>query len=759
MKLTMFAQAGRFGKRAWWGGALGALLLAAGSTAIGDLTPEGKRARRAPQESFSLFAGPTAVLSGNLIQCGLDSRGAVCSDVFSSPTGGGGFWPAGSVDQYIFATGLQIAGIIPPGSGPWSTDTVAAYFYDTSLGTVHGSPLTDIYDSQIPSDVAGWPAEAFVSDANLFQPVLLGRKTASQQDSWVQYWDGDPKRNTNRKHPVGIKVTQRSLAWNFPAGNESLIYLIYDFENATNDPEFQRLNELQFFGGADALPDAGFRIDSIFAAFVTDMDVTSGGAGQNFSTAVLPFDLGLSYHGAFSAPNFVYPPNLFSAPFFTNAPGIVGVKYLRSPVDPATGQQVGLTLFSNTQNPSSPGAQFTDPRGDEQLWRYLSGNLDPSQGDPPCNTAPETPTSLSVCFVFQQAADTRFYQSSGPFSLDPGQGGTVVVAYIVAATVATLPDGSPTGIIANASTANANPPGFPSFHPGFASDRGCDLNGQNCTVTQTASQNAVKPIEFGAGWVSYSGPPPAGSLESPANKIDQFQVQVTPGSLLGKALVAQTIFDNKFLLGFAPEAPQFFLVPGDNSVTVVWQPSSSETDGDPFFAVASDPTSALFNPNYRGNPNPAQPHGDVEGYRIWRGTDPSSITMIQQFDYAETQFVDFTCETVLPTEDVGTTTSGGTPVVGFATGETCGIGSGGLARSIDSNLQFNNGSDGGVPGAGVVRLATGGAQAVSVTGAITEAPGQAGPLVNNDVPFVFVDNTVQNNFTYFYAVSTFDVNS
>ena len=84
-----------------------------------------------------------------------------------------------------------------------------------------------------------------------------------------------------------------------------------------------------------------------------------------------------------------------------------------------------------------------------------------------------------------------------------------------------------------------------------------------------------------------------------------------PRSLLQKSLVAQEIFDKKFLLPSAPESPNFFLVPGENQVTVVWEPSATEYVGDPFYAVASDPTSSLFDPNFR--------QFDVEGYRIYRG--------------------------------------------------------------------------------------------------------------------------------------------
>ena len=94
-----------------------------------------------------------------------------------------------------------------------------------------------------------------------------------------------------------------------------------------------------------------------------------------------------------------------------------------------------------------------------------------------------------------------------------------------------------------------------------------------------------------------------------------------PGSLLGKALVAQHVFDNGFLLPFAPDAPDFFLVPGNNQVTVSGGPRPPRRRGDPFFAGGqpadlTDPEPArrpnpLYDPNYR--------QFDVEGYRVYRG--------------------------------------------------------------------------------------------------------------------------------------------
>src|SRR5262249_56328980 len=98
------------------------------------------------------------------------------------------------------------------------------------------------------------------------------------------------------------------------------------------------------------------------------------------------------------------------------------------------------------------------------------------------------------------------------------------------------------------------------------------------------------------------------------------------------------VYCAKFLLPFAPDGPNFFLIPGDNQVTVVWQKSPSETvqpnGGDPFFAEASDPTSALYDPNFR--------QYDVEGYRIYRGRTTGDLRLVAQFDYAGTAVTAYT---------------------------------------------------------------------------------------------------------------------
>ena len=150
----------------------------------------------------------------------------------------------------------------------------------------------------------------------------------------------------------------------------------------------------------------------------------------------IPFALGFCYEHTFTfdptSGEQYDNPTIWGPPFF-GGPGFVGVKYLRSPT--GAGE---IQLFSNTIN-SATG--FRDPANVFQLFRYLSGNLDPSQGDQACNVAGGF--AVGICFINPAAADARFYQSSTALNLAPGGFGSIVVAYIFAAPVA-IPGFAPT---------------------------------------------------------------------------------------------------------------------------------------------------------------------------------------------------------------------------------------------------------------------------------------------------------------------------
>ncbi|MGH7522173.1 MAG: hypothetical protein ACREMI_12940 [Gemmatimonadales bacterium] len=708
-------------------GALLALGLALAVVSTVEATP-----RPGARRVLNLFSGFLGRQNVNRFDCGLDAVGQVCVDPAGSTTVGGGFWPKGTPDQYVFNSGLQLAGIVDPsltGFG-WASDTVGAFFFDPKGTTQHGDRLSLVWNSIDASDNANWPRDAYVpNDPSLYNAVLIGLKAASQQDTWARYWDGNPKNNAGRKHPLGVLVDQRGMAWNFPTGNEDIIYYLYTFTNITASDaavyagrpdadsltlygaRFQALNEAAF---GDTIPNGGFTIKEMYAAFAMDADV-SDAARENYSTAFLPFSMGTAFKRNWFAPSMLFPSTIFSAPF-AQAPGIVGVKYLKSPV--VAGQEVGLTMFSNTIN----GGQFDDAQNTTQLWRYLSAKLNPSAGDAPCNN-PGVPLTTKVCFVTQSSDDVRFFQSSGPMDLAPGESKTIVVAYIAAAPV-NVPQ------IAGRSQAFDLKPGFPAQPAGMATGNPAD---------------SLRSVDRVFGAISIVGDTGGALGGGPNGKIDQNEVRTVPRSLLNKGLVAQAVFDAKFLLPFPPASPQFFLVPGDNQVTIVWQQSATETDaiGDPYFDVASDSASVLFDPNYRQR--------DVEGYRVYRGRTSGALELVAQFDYAGRQITDFTAafqygncapELGLTAEcPAGYNTTG---ITQDLVGEVVQVPPGGRVSTLpDTNVLVLQ-ADTAVVGGG----AEGGCR-----------PSRCPPLEDTGIPFAFVDHGVKNSFTYFYAVTAFDVNS
>jgi hypothetical protein len=198
-----------------------------------------------------------------------------------------------------------------------------------------------------------------------------------------------------------------------------------------------------------------------------------------------------------------------------------------------------IQLFSNTIN-SATG--FRDPANVFQLFRYLSGNLDPAQGDQACNVAGGF--AVGICFINPNPADSRFYQSSTKLTLPPGGFGSIVVAYIFSAPVAIS---------------------------GFAPKASTNVSPGNPVRLTNASQLAVgaNTVDSLTGFNGFTDIDGSGT-------VTQNEFRTIPASLLNKALTAQVIFDNGFLLPFAPTTPNFYLIPGNNQVSIVWQPTSSE---------------------------------------------------------------------------------------------------------------------------------------------------------------------------------------
>ena len=722
----------RFSKRGALIGGLLALALVALLPGVAGAVPEAG----AKPRGFRLFARSLGAITVNRVYCGLATTGEVCVDSNNSSTIGGGFWPKGTADQYVFNSGLQIAGIIDPAAAgnPWAGDTTGGFFFDPKGTTQHGLQVEPIYNSQNPEDLNAWPAAANVplgdAVADLFFPLLRGRKVASQGDVWWVSWEGNPGQAAGRPHPLGIAVEQRGMGWNYPSGNEDIIYFTYTFYNITSlnpddyaairpgmrelmiarSQDFHALNNAAF--GID-LPDEGYTITDMYAAFGADMDV--GDAGNNYSSVQLPFALGNTYESSFGQPaGWTFDPTIFRDPFFPGV-GFVGVKYLSSPT--GVGE---INLFSNTIN----GGTFGDARNTTQLWRYLSGNISPSAGDAPCAQGPPQVTRL--CYINNSAKDDmRFFQSSTALTLAPGEFGTIVVAYIFAPPVAVT-----------------------SFVPGGDLKPGNPLLFSSVDV----ATNGANMVDSLAGFVDFT--------DGNGNDIaEQDEYEVVAGSLLGKARVAQNVFDTKFLLPFAPDAPEFFLVPGDEQVSVLWRPSPSQFGGDAYFAVAAEPTvtpegggaptsNLLYDPNYR--------QFDVEGYRVYRGRvdAPNSLTLLAQFDLSGTVMQDFTgsvnpLETCAPDLGLFDACAADYDPLEFAPG---------VARTISHEVPLI-GEVLQVKAGGRRLLADSTALLTDVDTAVVGLGSGFPALEDTGVPFIYIDNAVRNNFRYFYSVTAFDVNS
>jgi hypothetical protein len=712
---------------------------------------------------FRLFSAAQLIFTANRVQCRVFATGQMCAT--GSSTVGGGIWPRGTADQYIFGSGINLAGIVdnalPKSLNGFSGDTAGAFLNNTSSSSSDAEALQGVFNSNDPADVAAWPDAALVpqgdASADFFDPNLQGKVAASQGDLWMFSWEGNPARAGDRLHPLGLAIETRVLAWNFPSGNQDIIYFIYTLYNITSTNEadyaavrpamrplllqkaadFQALNTARY---GIALPQGGYTIRRLFTSMVADMDVAQ--ADINYAGVNVPFSLGYTYEHSFSLAQqfgWTFDPAVFgSAPFFPGV-GFIGVKFLGSPIDPATSQPIGLSLFGTFSRSSG---SLQDPNDDKQLYRYITGGLLPTDGA--CSLP--NPIQNKICFVnISSPADMRFFQSTGPLDLAPGQAGTIVLGYIFAAPVA---NGNCPGPSCDVKPANSN----------------ADLTILGDPARMDAGVNQIDKI---AGYLGNNNADPTRVPADPdPAHVTQDEFITVPGSLLGKAKVAQTVFDTKFLLPFAPDRPEFFLVPGNQQVTVLWARSATETNPDPFFAIASQPLlngapNALYDPNFRGT--------DVEGYRIYRGRvdNPTELQMIAQFDYAPSAdgkgiFTDFR-GTVNPSEKCA-------PELGIGLGTDCGpiqappLAGTPFVGSVPVDLvgtvtQVNPGNR--------VALLSGTAQILPGTldtafkdiASGRLAQGVTTTLTNSGVPFIFIDRNVRNSLRYFYSVVAFDVNS
>ena len=163
-------------------------------------------------------------------------------DSTNSSTIGGGFWPKGTADQYVFNSGIQVAGIIGADANPeWAGDTTGGQLF-SPRGDDHGEEVQPIYNSTNPDDVATWPRGGAGAAGRCQRRSCSTRCSGAgsrprRATSGSSPGKATPPFAAGREHPLGILVEQRGLGYNFPTGNEDILYFVYTFYNVTaSDP-------------------------------------------------------------------------------------------------------------------------------------------------------------------------------------------------------------------------------------------------------------------------------------------------------------------------------------------------------------------------------------------------------------------------------------------------------------------------------------------------------------------------------------------
>ncbi|MEN8374256.1 MAG: hypothetical protein ABFS34_02280 [Gemmatimonadota bacterium] len=521
--------------------------------------------------------------------CGLRSDGSICVNTFGSTTGGGGFWPIGTTNQYVFLAGLQFAARDPLDPNGF----VAAHCFNVSATNAQCGPLDGIFHSDVSDDLDNWPDTCLLANPQTGELV----KSLSQLDTCARYWDGNPSFTVPGGHPMGVEIVQHTLTFTLE-GFRDMLFFIFKIKNISDTPLFQSANP------ALAVPAGGWTLEDFYLAVGHDADVSGNDLDQNWGSFV-PFlddetalNIGTIWLGDFDATDF----EPYAQCGFCSVPGFVGTTFLRSPhnntgdtivvqtvttnvadttfiIVPPIEQEtlaelrelaafgdvaaqdslriheIGQSFGSNTTR----GGVFPDPTDAAQSWRYYSGNLNASE----LSQIVGAPAGFG--FVDQPApADTRYFHATGPFDLAPGDSVEVVV-----------------GLVGGAPVLNV-----PGFTPGTLVPHG--LPGDTSRIIEKIMGRGVETTAY--------------------------------PSLFKQVLDANNLFKNNFLLPSPPPAPVVTAIPGDQQNFITWG-ADPVNARDPFADIAENFSITDFN------------EFDFQGFRVYRkvrAADP--WTQIAQFD-------------------------------------------------------------------------------------------------------------------------------
>ena len=361
----------------------------------------------------------------NNIIFGVDNRGNLGKDPGGSSTTGGGYWRS-RTDQYVFQSGLHVAGVFDGNGNGVLADTVeteAVYDEEWREGLATNSQddaINRLYNSTNTTDLDEWPD--YFRDEN-GDPKIFG-----QQDIVTFYTDvKGPVNSAAGRFRLGVQVYQRVKLFSVTS-QKDIMYVQWDFQNAS-----QYIND--DVNGDGSIDVSGpYTINGMLAVVNTDFDI---GDADDDRAAVSPL-LNMA----------IYWDSNFSEANFNNTPGFLGIKFLDSPAQvgrPADGvdndgdgqvdeadepNRIGLTGFTITTNRGGPRE---DPNTDAEAYRIMTNQ--PGEVTEPA----WDPEADLIVSDFED--DLRARLLTGPFDL-PADGNiqTVEVGYLLANTLRATPD-------------------------------------------------------------------------------------------------------------------------------------------------------------------------------------------------------------------------------------------------------------------------------------------------------------------------------
>jgi hypothetical protein len=308
-----------------------------------------------------------------------DARGIIGQD---PRTGNGlGIFPRGSSNNYVFGTGLWVAGVV---NGVQIVSTgydVSGGFSEFAPGrdSANGGGADQILCSDGPADLRRWYPE--FSDARSGSPIVVG-----DLDCVVIYNDARQSRDVST--PIGLEVRQRVSA--FTSGLAAQVVLVV----------------------WDILKTGTSTSEQTFFAVGADFDI-----GPQFTDdrcSVIPFvPPGRNNPGGtpLKTDLAVCWDHDFQEAGFDPSPGFVGITFLSGPGEPLAPALSRFTLAYD--RPGQRPRRGPDGITDLQQYVFLSGG-----------------SGFASHFIDSLPADQKILGIAGPVRFEPGTVRRVVVAYI-----------------------------------------------------------------------------------------------------------------------------------------------------------------------------------------------------------------------------------------------------------------------------------------------------------------------------------------